>query len=189
VYSFSILFWELITQEKPHHGYDANELPMLVGGPNGLRPSKPNNVPKLIFDLLLDTWQDGAPSNVVDSEGNPGDPEHRPSFADIILRIEKIASTTPEKDGDNYIDMQGVVDCHTNDHASWNTWGTTTAEDPAEKPDYDAMGMRSIKEECQRQGIDTTGRKEDLIANLERADNKKKDEARAARGDTTGDTN
>ena len=44
VYSYAILLWELITQDKPHYGFDAIQLPYLVGKEK-LRPAVPEDCP------------------------------------------------------------------------------------------------------------------------------------------------
>ena len=47
VYSYAILLWELITQDKPHYGFDAIQLPYLVGKEK-LRPAVPGDCPATV---------------------------------------------------------------------------------------------------------------------------------------------
>ena len=140
VYSFAILFWELVTQEKPHKGHQVSAIPMEVSM-KSLRPDHPQHVPAPVYALMQDMWQVGPKNSsdddgeenmndavdsdsdvdedsevaikivkhdgrVDDSKGNPGNANNRPSFAEIVARLEAFAD-------DPGVDTSAVVDCHT----------------------------------------------------------------------------
>ena len=173
VYSFAILFWELVTQEKPHHGEDPSGLGLKVGV-EGLRPAQPANCPQLVFDLLVDCWQDGMPGNVKNSSGEEGHKDNRPDFAEIIQRINRIAKTKP---GDpNYVSMDDVVNCGTGER-NYETWLAT------QHKEYDQMSMAQLKEECKQCGLNDKGNTAELVHRLEENEKKVAEQRAAAAAD------
>ena len=191
VYSFAILLWELVTQEKPHHGMDVSTLGLEVGV-QGLRPPMPPNCPRLINHLLQNCWQDGGPSNVKNHLGcaacrggevagtfkcscppaAAGSATARPGFDDIIEIIDVIARDGPP--------MGDVVECGTGER-NYDTWLATQQD-----KEYDQMSMPQLKEECRQLGINDRGNQQELVHRLEECD-RKLAEKRQAEGCTPSD--
>lgn len=87
VYSFAIVFWELINFKKPYGDQDRVKLPYLIGVKR-LRPTIPQHLPPYLTDLMTDCWKE--------------DPHERPTFKEVVSRLKL--------SGERGVAMEGVVD-------------------------------------------------------------------------------
>ncbi|KAK9805196.1 hypothetical protein WJX72_005376 [[Myrmecia] bisecta] len=78
VYSFSIVLWECMSRQVPFAGLHGVQAALAVVE-RGMRPEVPSHTPAIWAQLMRDCW---APS-----------PEHRPSFEEIVHRLEGIYDT------------------------------------------------------------------------------------------------
>lgn len=86
VYSYAIVFWELVNFKKPYGDQDRVKLPYLVGVKH-LRPTLPQHLPPYLTEIMTDCWKE--------------DPHSRPTFKDIVQRLESAG---------DHVDMEAVVD-------------------------------------------------------------------------------
>jgi len=77
IYSFAIVLWEVLTVSQAFEDID-DDLPAFIHAvcDNGFRPEIPADCPERIRDLIESCWQK--------------DPTRRPSFAEIIIRLDHI---------------------------------------------------------------------------------------------------
>jgi len=74
VYSYGILLWTLWTQKLPYSDLRVkNPFQLMVKVTSGFRPSVPNEMPKVLADLMQKCWA--------------GNPKKRPTFDEIIAEI------------------------------------------------------------------------------------------------------
>jgi len=73
VYSFGIVFWELLTRETLYPGMPPFQIIFAVGTQKS-RPNIPSSVPAHLASLIQDCWDE--------------DPENRPDFMEITDRLE-----------------------------------------------------------------------------------------------------
>eukprot|EP01089_Gocevia_fonbrunei_P014279 TRINITY_DN3876_c0_g5_i1.p1 TRINITY_DN3876_c0_g5~~TRINITY_DN3876_c0_g5_i1.p1 ORF type:complete len:172 (+),score=17.73 TRINITY_DN3876_c0_g5_i1:52-516(+) len=74
VFSYGVVLWECVTRENPHAGLPHFQIVFQVGT-QGLRPKIPQDCPHAWARLIADCWLDC--------------PEERPSFEEIIDRLNK----------------------------------------------------------------------------------------------------
>ena len=72
VYSFAIVFWEIITRQQPYQGTSSFQIPVKVI--EGSRPPIPDDCPSEIAELIEQCWDQRA--------------NCRPSFKEITTRLE-----------------------------------------------------------------------------------------------------
>ena len=76
VYSYGILLWTLWTQKLPYSDLRVkNPFQLMVKVTSGFRPSVPNEMPKVLADLMQKCWT--------------GSPNKRPTFDEIIAELRK----------------------------------------------------------------------------------------------------
>nr|CAH8866782.1 unnamed protein product [Trichobilharzia regenti] len=79
VWSFGILLWEIYSYGRiPYPRMMANQVLRHIE--SGYRMKSPENCPSTIYSLMLRTWQ--------------SEPNHRPSFVDILSELIKLYTTT-----------------------------------------------------------------------------------------------
>lgn len=76
VYSFGIVLWEILTAEIPFKGLQGFQVAWIVVE-NHERPIIPSSCPQQLSNLIQQCWQ--------------GDPAFRPSFSEILERLDKIS--------------------------------------------------------------------------------------------------
>ena len=74
VYSYAIVMWELLTNEKPYSKIPIQQLPTMIVKDN-FRPTIPENTPPKLRDLIVNCWD--------------ADPVKRPTFAQILQMLEE----------------------------------------------------------------------------------------------------
>jgi tRNA A-37 threonylcarbamoyl transferase component Bud32 len=74
VYSFGVVLWEMISREEPFKGMPPFQV-IFVVATQGQRPTIPSYCPPEWEQLIEDCWQE--------------DPDKRPTFEEIIQRLEK----------------------------------------------------------------------------------------------------
>jgi len=79
VYSFGIVLWECMTREDPYYGMPPFQVVLAVGT-KGMRPTIPIDCPLKWKELITSCWSE--------------DPNFRPSFDDIVVLLEDMASST-----------------------------------------------------------------------------------------------
>ena len=75
MYSFGVIFWELIAREIPFAGKNGVQVSVAVVT-KGLRPAMPPNTPPVIADLIVKCWDTN--------------PDIRPSFDEILKLLKAI---------------------------------------------------------------------------------------------------
>ena len=75
VYSFAMIFWEIITEQAPFLGYDREDLYEKVGI-EGYRPELPGRINVEIASIILLCWSN--------------DPAGRPGFDVIVSKLSKL---------------------------------------------------------------------------------------------------
>lgn len=75
VYSFGIVLWEILTREIPFKGLQGFQVAWIVVE-NHERPIIPSSCPHRLSNLIQQCWQ--------------GDPSFRPSFSEILERLDNI---------------------------------------------------------------------------------------------------
>ncbi len=140
VYSYAILLWELITQDKPHYGFDAIQLPYLVGKEK-LRPAVPEGCPSKVSLVLAKSHLDSSEFNAHAFPLNRvqvrtllelcwhENPEKRPSFEEICKMVKKLLK---EHGGD--IDGEMIVVTQTNRRRETAEEALRRAKKEAAKP-------------------------------------------------------
>eukprot|EP01132_Coremiostelium_polycephalum_P006126 gene6126-7632_t len=73
VFSFAIVLWEIVTREDPYQGMPTFQIVISVGQ-HKLRPILPPNVSAPLTRLITECWSE--------------DPSQRPSFQEIVKRLE-----------------------------------------------------------------------------------------------------
>ncbi|GAM26026.1 hypothetical protein SAMD00019534_092010, partial [Acytostelium subglobosum LB1] len=73
IFSYAIVLWELATREDPYEGMPTFQIVISVGQ-HKLRPIMPAHVPAPFTRLITECWSE--------------DPSQRPSFNDIVKRLE-----------------------------------------------------------------------------------------------------
>eukprot|EP00324_Dicrateria_rotunda_P010445 CAMPEP_0206178072 /NCGR_PEP_ID=MMETSP1474-20131121/63160_1 /ASSEMBLY_ACC=CAM_ASM_001110 /TAXON_ID=97495 /ORGANISM="Imantonia sp., Strain RCC918" /LENGTH=244 /DNA_ID=CAMNT_0053590333 /DNA_START=17 /DNA_END=748 /DNA_ORIENTATION=+ len=76
VFSFSIILWEILTEQKPYKAIGLRSFDIPLEVVNGVRPGIPDNVPDSIIQLMEQCWHEN--------------PKKRPSFEKIKTRLEEI---------------------------------------------------------------------------------------------------
>ncbi|KAH3744684.1 serine/threonine-protein kinase STY13 [Pelomyxa schiedti] len=76
VYSFAILFWEVLTQKEPYENASSFRIPVMVS--NGERPAIPTDMLPALAELLQTCWS--------------GEPDTRPPFSSICTTLETLLS-------------------------------------------------------------------------------------------------
>lgn len=83
VYSWSIIFWEILARQHPYSQQCSNPYQILWRvNQNGTRPNKLEDCPKIIWDLITRSWDK--------------DPQKRPSMRQVANEMEFISSFTPK---------------------------------------------------------------------------------------------
>lgn len=94
VYAFSLIFYEIITNEQPFKGYSILQILMDVVR-NGKRPEFKNDIPKCYQDLIQSCWSHS--------------PNDRPSFQEIVEQLKNnpdfIIKDIQNDDYHKYIDF------------------------------------------------------------------------------------
>ncbi|XP_030830350.1 tyrosine kinase receptor Cad96Ca-like [Strongylocentrotus purpuratus] len=78
VWSFAVLMWEILTLgARPYTGMESGQVKMAVEV--GYRLPKPDHCSQSLYDLMLECWID--------------DPRGRPTFSEILVRLETMFAT------------------------------------------------------------------------------------------------
>ncbi|EFA80155.1 hypothetical protein PPL_06977 [Heterostelium album PN500] len=77
IFSYAIVLWELVTREDPYQGMPTFQIVISVGQ-HKLRPIVPPHVSAPFTRLITECWSE--------------DPSQRPSFQEIVKRLEAISS-------------------------------------------------------------------------------------------------
>jgi len=75
VYSFAIVFYECVARKEPYDQTPSYQIVLQVA--QGYRPVIPENIHSEIVEILQECWAE--------------DPDSRPSFSDIILKLDRIS--------------------------------------------------------------------------------------------------
>ena len=78
VYSFALVLWQLVTHEEPFQGRSQVEAAGLVALQHA-RPPFPHDIPNELKILIEESWSDR--------------PEDRPSFQEILAKLQKFADS------------------------------------------------------------------------------------------------
>ena len=90
VYSYGVVLWELLTQDEPFRGIAPMQIMRLID--RGERPPFPANAHPAYRNLVEACWA--------------GDPDTRPTFDEIIERLEGLAKALPMWQPPNTRDAQ-----------------------------------------------------------------------------------
>lgn len=101
VYSFGIILWEMNAGKKPYHGLNREQFyEVVIHG--GDRPPLNKKWPQKLCSLIQDCWDT--------------DLDKRPSFSEVVLRLEELLSTEKEKPGSKNKGplrrISGMIDRH-----------------------------------------------------------------------------
>ena len=105
MYSFGIILYEVFARRDPYEDdKDANEVIRLVANKTiRKRPGTPRNMPDKIKSLMSDCVED--------------DPEQRPSFEEVVMRLKRIESDSTHnaplgKHGSNHMSLHDIFPKH-----------------------------------------------------------------------------
>eukprot|EP01118_Nematostelium_gracile_P011053 TRINITY_DN3888_c0_g1_i4.p1 TRINITY_DN3888_c0_g1~~TRINITY_DN3888_c0_g1_i4.p1 ORF type:complete len:161 (-),score=31.23 TRINITY_DN3888_c0_g1_i4:72-554(-) len=83
IYSYSLIVWEMISNEEPFEGYSYSKMYARVGM-NGERPDVPKHCPSDLANLITTCWSQ--------------DPLTRPMMKDVVITLEQLAMKYPTEE-------------------------------------------------------------------------------------------
>ena len=95
-FSFGVCLWEMLFRQSPYPGFHDLQAALLVANDPSFRPPIPEACPGPIKQLMLDCW---VPQ-----------PELRPSFREILSRLQRFLNTAPRLSPQAY--SQLIDDAH-----------------------------------------------------------------------------